>query len=114
MASTLNVTIDQGTDFHRQITIKDSLGVPIDLTGYTCVAKAKVNYNSPTTSFTFTMTIPTPLSGIIDWDLPHAQTEDINLDDNTEYYYNMDLIDAGGVVQRILEGVITLDPSVYQ
>ena len=44
MAAVANFNIDQGTTFSSTVTVKDSSGSPLDLTGYTASAKMALGY----------------------------------------------------------------------
>ena len=58
MAAIANLTIDQGTTFSSDVTVKDSNGNAFDLTGYTAEAKMAKGYSSTRTRTTMTTTIP--------------------------------------------------------
>ena len=49
MAAVANFTIDQGATFSSTVTVKDSTGSPLDLTGYTATAKMALGYASTRT-----------------------------------------------------------------
>ena len=53
MATIQNITIDQDADFTETLTVKDSTGTVVDLTGSTMTSKLrKTHLSSSATSFT--------------------------------------------------------------
>ena len=54
MAAIANLTLDQGTTFNSDVTVKDSNGNPFNLTGYTASAKMATGYSSTRTRTTIT------------------------------------------------------------
>ena len=46
MATISNLFIDQGADFTTTVTINDSTGSALDLTGYTALAMIRKTYQS--------------------------------------------------------------------
>ena len=56
MAAIANLSIDQGTTFSSDVTVKDANGNPFDLTGYTALARMAKGYSSTRTRTTSTST----------------------------------------------------------
>ncbi len=53
MATIQNITIDQDADFTQTLTVKDSTGTVVDLTGQTITCKIrKTHLSTSSTSFT--------------------------------------------------------------
>ena len=55
MAAVANFTIDQGTTFSSTVTVKDSTGSALDLTGYTATANMALGYASTRTRTALTI-----------------------------------------------------------
>ena len=53
MATIQNLTVDQDADFTQTLTIKDSTGTVVDLSGLTITSKVRKTHLS-TTSYDFT------------------------------------------------------------
>lgn len=107
MATVNNLVIDQGTTFSLTITVADSNGNPLDLTGYTLRAQLRKSYGS--TSYTnFTTASATPSDGELTISLTAAQTSGLRAG---RYVYDIE-IDNEGEVTRVLEGIITVTPEV--
>lgn len=108
MAAIANLTIDQGASFSSDVTVKDNNGDPFDLTGYTATAKMAKGYTSTRTRTTITTSIGSPTTGVVTLSLTPAQT---NALDAERYVYDLE-IDTNGTVTRVIEGIITVRPSV--
>lgn len=108
MAIYANLVVDQGTDFSSFVTLEDTSGAIVDLTGYTAAGMIRRTYLS-TTSTSFTTSIPDPTSGEIK----------IQLDANTtgalksgRYVYDLEITSSGGAVSRVVEGQLEVNPGV--
>lgn len=106
MAQKANLVVDQGSDFSTTIDILDSDGNAVDLSTYTAAGKVKKHYTSlSSVSFTTSLTS----SGILTISLA------ANTSDNLEagrYVYDVELTSNTGDVTRVLEGILTVTPSV--
>jgi hypothetical protein len=113
MASTLNISIDQGADFIRLLTFKDESDAAINLTGYTFRGQARTKYGAETEvfSFVFALRNQTTNTGEVDWTLPDTATSSLALKQATEYVYDVERVSPDGTVTRILEGVATVRPE---
>jgi hypothetical protein len=113
MVAKLGLTIHQGSDFSRVLSLTNNLGDPIDLTGYVFRSQARLEYPSPLAfSFTFSIRNQSIEPGIVDMTLSAANSSLIPLTRATEYLYDVEFIDAGGATKRLLEGKIKLYPEV--
>jgi hypothetical protein len=114
MASNLNLTIDQGADFQRVLTIKDSNGDAIDLTGYTFRGQARTAYGAAAIGFSFVFVIrnQTTNKGEVDWTLPNSTFSSTTLTKVTTYVYDVEMVSAGGIVTRLVEGSVAITPEV--
>jgi len=109
MATISNLFIDQSADFTTTVTINDSAGSALDLTGYTALAMIRKTYQS-TTATTFTSTFVSPrTSGQITISLTDTQTAALEAG---RYVYDLVITDSSGNKTRVVEGIATVNPSV--
>jgi hypothetical protein len=106
MATKSNLIIDQGSDYTTSIELTDEDNHPIDLTGYTGTGQIRKYYTS-TTAIDFEVSLSN--TGLVT----------IGLDANTSnhmeagrYVYDIELTTNFGKVSRVLEGIVTITPSV--
>jgi hypothetical protein len=109
MATISNIFIDQGADFSTTVTITDSNGDALDLTGYTALAQIRKTYES-TTATAFTSTFESPrTAGQITISLTDTETSGFEYG---RYVYDLLITDASGTKTRVVEGIATVNPSV--
>lgn len=109
MATISNIFIDQGADFSTTVTISDSNGDALDLTGYTALAQVRKTYAS-TTATTFTSTFASDrTTGQITISLTNTQTSDL---ESGRYVWDLKITDTSSSVTRVSEGIATVNPSV--
>jgi len=109
MATTRNLTIDQGSTYSISIEISDALGNPIDLTDYTIRAQLRKSYGSNTyTAFTTSVGV-NPANGVITLSLSSTQTGSLRFG---RYVYDIEIENDEDVVTRVLEGIVTITPEV--
>ena len=112
MAAVANLVIEQGATFSTDVTVKDSNGDAFDLTGYTASAKMAKGYASTRTRTTITATINNdPTTGIVTLSLTADQTN--ALDAPARYVYDVEILrTSDSTITRVIEGLITISPSV--
>lgn len=107
MATKVNIVIDQGTDFSTSISLTDSAGVALDVSGITAAAQIRKSYSSSNaTSFTTELS---EITSSLTLSLNNAVTSTLSAG---RYVYDVELTDSSNVVTRILEGIITVTPEV--
>ena len=100
-ARSVNLTVEQGTDFISTFTIKNPDGTVLPLTGYTATAKlAKHSSASSTTSFQTSITAAT---GKVTLTLTNSVTADLA---PGRYYYDVVIGKFGGSITRVIEGMV--------
>ena len=115
MAQYEDISIDQGADQTLQLTLVDIQGDAKDLTGYTASAQIRKTYNSSDSdAITFSSQIQSPATdGIVNLTLTNSQTSSMKAG---RYVYDVEISfadsSANTIVERILEGQITVSPSV--
>jgi hypothetical protein len=114
MAQYEDITIDQGTDFAMELQLGEDNGSVKDLTNYTVSAKIKKTYNTdPAEAVVFNTIIADAVQGIATLSLTNSITANIKAG---RYVYDVDLsfVDSDGntIIERLLEGKVTVTPSV--
>jgi hypothetical protein len=104
MAVKANITIDQGADYSTTLDVTDDAGEPTDLTGYTGAAQMRKHYSSAN-SHAFTVAIA---NGSVTLSMNSATTANITAG---RYVYDCEITN-GGVVSRLVEGIVTISPQV--
>ena len=112
MAAIANLRIDQGATFTSDVNVADINGDAFDLTGYTASAKMAKGYASTRTRTSITTTINSdPTTGIITLTLTADQTN--ALDAPARYVYDVEITQTSdSTITRVIEGIITVSPSV--
>lgn len=114
MAQYEEITIDQGADASIELHLVETDGTVKNLTNHTITAKLKKNYSSDSSDTTsFVTTVNDALNGKAIISLSNTQTDALKAG---RYVYDVELsfIDSSGdtIIERILEGKITVTPSV--
>lgn len=111
MALVQALYIDQGADFSTGITLYSDNGItPLNLTGYTFSSQMRKSYAS-STSTTFTVTVPYPLTGQVILSLTAVQTGALKAG---RYLYDIEMVDAQTYRSRPVEGIIIVSPQITQ
>lgn len=112
-AAVHNITIEQGATFQMNILWKDSTGTPINLAGYTARMQVRQKYSSPTTLLNFTTENGAiVLGGILGTiAITGAATVTDDLVGKTGVY-DLELVSAGGIVTRLVQGSVYISPEV--
>lgn len=108
MAIYANLSVDQGTDFSSFITVEDTSGQTVDLTGYTARGQIRKTYSS-TTSTSFTASVTDPSDGEIKIQLDATTTGGMKAG---RYVYDVQIVSSGGAVSRVVEGQLEINPGV--
>lgn len=109
MATISNIFIDQGANFSTTVTIEDGNSSALDLTSYTAVAQIRKTYQSATaTNFTVTFAADRT-TGQITISLTDTQTAAF---EEGRYVYDLLITDLSGTKTRVVEGIVTVNPSV--
>ena len=108
MAVISNIFIDAGADYSTTVTVTDSTGSALDLTGYTAAGMVRRTYKS-STKIDFTTSIPDPSSGEIKIQLDSATTTAMKAG---RYVYDIEITSSGGAVSRVVEGQLEVNPGV--
>ena len=108
MATIQNITIDQDADYTETLTIKDSTGTVVDLTGQTITSKIRKTHLS-SSSTSFTTAIVSATAGTCSITLTDTVTSGLT---EGRYVWDLTTTDGSSLVTRRLEGRVTVTPSV--
>lgn len=110
-ATKLNLPVEQGANFIKSFTLKDSKRRPINLTGYTARMQVRPSVASEQVIVELSTAngkiVITPLIGLVKLQLTAAETQVLS-----SGVYDLELVDASGFVIRLLEGKFTVSPEV--
>ena len=116
-AGKYNFQIEQGANFSKTFTWKNSAGVAIDIGGYTIRMMGRNDYPDVAPTITLS-TVATPggiaivgdgSAGQFTLTMTAAQTAALNF---SELKYDLEMVSGAGVVTRLLEGEITLSREI--
>ena len=113
-AAKFPITIEQGATFLRTLTIKDNATPPvaIDLTGASARGQVRQRH-SASTAYDFTLTITDAVNGEIEWTMDAVTTASLPVTQLTQnWVYDIEIVYANGVTDRIMEGPVTISPNV--
>ena len=108
MASISNIFIDQGATFTTTVTVTDSNGDAVNLSGYSVAAQIRKTFLSSSAT-TFTASISNASSGEITISLTDTQTTALEAG---RFVYDVLITASGGTKTRVVEGQVTVNPSV--
>jgi hypothetical protein len=106
MAAKVDLNIDQGASFSYSINLKDSAGMPLNLTGYTGNAQLRTSYSANTYT-TMDVSI-TEATGLVLLSMNAATTATLS---RTRYLYDVELHHSGATT-RLVEGFVNVDLNV--
>ena len=108
MASISNIFIAQGATFTTTVTVTDSSGSAVNLSGYSVAAQIRKTFLSASAT-AFTASISNASSGEITISLSPTQTAALEAG---RFVYDVVITASGGTKTRVVEGQVTVNPSV--
>lgn len=118
-AGKYDIYVEQGASWERVVTLADSAGTAIDLTGATVTGQIRETYSSETVIQTITGAVTDATAGQITLSMTPAETSAIPVNDattytrpTTKYVYDVEVLKADSTVIRLLEGVAEISPEV--
>ena len=108
MASISNIFIDQGATFTTTVTVSDANGDAVNLSGYSVAAQIRKTFLSSSAT-AFTASISNASAGEITISLTDSQTTSLEAG---RYVYDVLITASGGTKTRVVEGQVTVNPSV--
>ena len=103
MASISNIFIDQGATFTTTVTVTDSSGSAVNLSGYSVAAQIRKTFLSASAT-AFTASISNASSGEITISLTPTQTTAL---EQGRYVYDVLITASGGTKTRVVEDQVT-------
>jgi hypothetical protein len=110
MAVFANISIDQGSTFSSIITVEGAEGLVVSLDNYTPRGQIRKTYTS-LTAINFTAIIISEELGEIEISLTDTQTRAMK---PGRYVYDVEIVDNTGIVTRVVEGQLEINPAVTQ
>lgn len=104
----VNITIDQGTDFSANVNVTDDSGNALNLSTYTVASQIRKHYTS-SNSVSFSTSTPNAENGVILLNIGANTTSNMSAG---RYVYDIELTSNTGVVTRLIEGYVTINPQV--
>lgn len=102
----VNIVIEQGTDYQEVFTVNNPDGSPLDLTGYTGVAKIR-KFAESTTSTPFGVGIVSTAGQVV-VSLANTVTEDLK---SGRYYYDVIITSSAGKKTKVVDGMVLVNAS---
>jgi len=110
MAYTVNLYVEAGATFSREVTYTNADGTVFDLTDYTAELQVRLTATSSTATITLNPSINVS-TGKVSWTFTAAQTATLTA---SKYVYAIELAHTDGTVIRFIEGDITVSPEVVR
>ena len=108
MAGFVELTLEQGANFNTVLDLKDAAGNILNLAGYAAAAQMRKSYYS-TSATNFTVSITDASAGQITMSMNSANTSSVT---PGRFVYDVLITSGTGVKTRIIEGIVTVLPSV--
>jgi hypothetical protein len=113
LGNRFDITINQGATYELTVTWKDSAGTAINLTGYSARMQVRETYSSTSTIVSLTNGSGITLGGAAGTiAIAISATTTAALTAPFSGVYDLELVSAGGVVTRLLQGAATVSPEV--
>lgn len=108
-AASYNITIEQGSDYAIELTIKDD-GIAKDLSNYSARGQIRQKTTSTTVTASFTATVTDAAAGKIKVEMSNSVTKNIVAG---IYVYDLEIYTPNDAnVIRLLEGQVTVKAEV--
>lgn len=111
MADTYDITIDAGSTYQLSVAWKDDSAVAINLTGYSARMHIRREIDDETAVLELSSGSGLTLggsAGTVAVEIAAADTVDLS----GVYVYDLEVESGGGIVTRLIQGVITINPEV--
>lgn len=107
-AITINIVIEQGTDFSATFTIRNADNSYLNLLGFTAESNMKKSYYT-SSSVPINVEFIDRSRGVIKLSLPSSVTSTLAA---KRYVYDIVLTSPSNVKTRVIEGIATVTPGV--
>jgi hypothetical protein len=108
MAAFSEIVIEQGATFNTTINVEDTAGAAINLYGYTANSMMRKSYYSSSAT-TITSTVTGTANGEVTLTVSATNTAALT---PGRYVYDVIITSPTSVVTRVVEGIVTVLPSV--
>lgn len=108
MATVTNLYVDQGSFYRTYVTVANTDGTPLDLTGFTAASQMRKSYQS-STAYNFTTSISNPTQGRVRVELSSDQSRAIPAG---KYLYDVEVTSPSGERTRVVEGIVLINPEI--
>jgi len=108
MAAFSEIIIEQGATFNTTINVEDTAGAAINLYGYTANSMMRKSYYSSSAT-TITSTVTGTANGEVTLSVSATNTAALT---PGRYVYDVIITSPTSVVTRVVEGIVTVLPSV--
>lgn len=110
MATYTELVIDQGTTFSNIINITDDVtNAAVNVSGYSFESQVRRSYYSANITANIVCTITNASNGEVTMSMSSSNTANIK---PGRYVFDVKSTNTSNTVSRILEGIITINPSV--
>jgi hypothetical protein len=108
LAAFSEITIEQGATFSTSINVEDAAGYAVNLYAYTANSQMRKSYSS-STAYTIDSTVTGTANGEITLSVTAANTANLSAG---RYVYDLKITSPSNIVTRVVEGIVTVLPSV--
>lgn len=109
MASYVELSCDQGTDFKINLDLTNDDGSLMNIAGYSFASTMRKSYYSRAATANMTVSIVSAASGNVLLSMNSATTANIP---SGRYLYDIKMTDSSNVKSRVIEGIITVFPQI--
>lgn len=102
----VNITIEQGTDYREVFTVNNPDGSPLDLTGYTGIAKIR-KFPESNTSTSFSVGIVSSAGQVV---VSLANTTSQELKEG-RYYYDVVIVSSSNQKTKVVNGMVHVNAT---
>jgi len=109
MASFLELSVDQGSNFSVNLDLTNDDGSFINIAGYSFSSSIRKSYYSSSVTANLTVAIVSAANGNVSLSMNSATTTNIAAG---RYLYDVKMVRADNTVSRVVEGIITVYPQI--
>jgi hypothetical protein len=108
LAAFSEISIEQGATFSTSINVEDAAGSAVNLYAYTANSQMRKSYSS-STAYMIDSTVTGTANGEITLSVTAANTANLSAG---RYVYDLKITSPSNIVTRVVEGIVTVLPSV--
>ena len=110
MSTRIRIQRHRGDTTPIEVTITDSAGAAVPITGYAFTLSVSATSSAPETAdylFQSTGSITDAIAGTVEFPISAADADNVG-----SYWYDVEMVDASAKVKTIADGVFQLDQDV--